>query len=60
MKTILIIILLIPAIKSEKNINKPIVDYNLFKTEMQLSIDDFINDMDLNPDSCYMPFKSDI
>jgi len=40
----------------EKNKNE-MFDENLFKNEIQNTVLEFIDDLDLNPDSCYMPFK---
>lgn len=36
-----------------------LVDDDYIKNEMQEVVLEFIKDVNLNPDSCYIPFKSD-
>jgi uncharacterized protein (DUF1499 family) len=36
-----------------------LIDEDYLKNEMQEVVLDFIEDVNLNPDSCYIPFKSD-
>jgi hypothetical protein len=40
---------------SEKELN---VLNNMVRTDIQNSVLEFIGDLDINPDTCYIPFKS--
>jgi len=37
-----------------------IIDEDFFKQELQNSVLEFINELGLDPDSCYIPFKDEI
>ena len=52
----LILIAIFPFLFNSKEITKPkstLIDYNLFKNELNLSISEFANDAHLNKDSVY-------
>jgi hypothetical protein len=40
--------------------NQNIVDEDFFKHELQQSVLEFIGDLGLDPDSCYVPFKDEL
>ena len=61
MKIILLLFLFFLFNSDIKSVNDTIkTDSNRFKTDIQESVLEFLNDTHCNPDTCYIPFKSEI
>lgn len=48
------------TIIKQDTITSNVLDEDFFKRELQESVLEFVNDLGLDPDSCYIPFKEEL
>jgi hypothetical protein len=67
MKVILVLLFIALSINAadvvkpvQEPIKSSVLDENFFKRELQESVLEFVNDMGMDPDSAYIPFRDEL